>query len=59
MDRARKKPKLTIRNWECGIVCSTEKMGLGSDARDILKRFMSVERAVPVIEVGKPWIRGD
>jgi hypothetical protein len=55
-DRARKTAKLVIRNWECGIVCSAEKLGFG-DSWDILKRFMVLDKAVPVIQVGKPWIR--
>lgn len=56
-DRVKKKAKVVIRNWECGVVSSTEKMGFGNDSWDILKRFMIVEGAVPVIQVGKPWIR--
>ena len=57
MDRAQKKAKIVIRNWECGIVCSSERMGFGSDSWNVLKRFMIVDEAVPVIQVGKPWIR--
>jgi hypothetical protein len=53
----KKKAKVVIRNWECGVVCSPEKMGFGKDSLDILKRFMIVEGAVPVIQVGNPWIR--
>jgi hypothetical protein len=56
MDRARKLPKIVIRNWECGVVCSTEKMGFGLDSWNILRRFMVVDGAVPVIQVGEPWI---
>jgi hypothetical protein len=56
MDRARKKPKVVIRNWECGIVCSAEKFGF-ADSWDILRRFMELDQAVPVVHVGKPWIR--
>jgi len=56
-DRARKKAKIVIRNWECGIVSSTERLGFGKDSWDILKRFMVVEGAVPVMNVGRPWIR--
>jgi hypothetical protein len=58
MDRAAKKPKIIIRNWECGIVCSTEKLGFGSDSWNILKRFVVLEEAVRIVEVGKPWILG-
>lgn len=57
MDRARKKAKMVIRNWECGIIASPDKVGFGKDSWDILKQFMEVERSVPVISVGKPWIR--
>jgi hypothetical protein len=57
MDRAQKKPKVVIRNWECGVVSSPEKLGFGSDSWDILKRFMIVDGAVPVVDIGKPWIR--
>jgi hypothetical protein len=57
MDRAQKKAKIVIRNWECGIVCSSERMGFGSDSWNVLKRFMIVDEAVPVIQAGKPWIR--
>lgn len=56
-DRSRKKAKIVIRNWECGIVCSTKRLGFGKDSWDILKQFMVVEGAVPVMNVGKPWIR--
>ena len=56
-DRASKKAKMVIRNWECGIVCSTERMGFGKVSWDILKRFIVMEGAVPVIHVGRPWIR--
>jgi hypothetical protein len=56
-DRARKKAKMVIRNWECGIVCSTDRLGFGKDSWNILKQFMVVEGAVPVMDVGKPWIR--
>ena len=56
MDRATKKAKVVIRNWECGIVCTSERLGYGSNSWNILKRFMIVEEAVPVIQVGKPWI---
>jgi hypothetical protein len=55
-DRATKKPKIVIRNWECGIVCSAEKLGFGSDSWNVLKRFMFVDGAAPVVQVGKPWI---
>jgi hypothetical protein len=48
---------MTIRNWECGIVCLSEQVGFGSDSWDILRRFVVVEGALPVIKVGKPWIR--
>ena len=51
MDRARKKPKMTIRNWECGIVGSCERFGF---QENILKQFMQLEKAV---QVEKPWIR--
>ena len=57
MDRAQKKAKIVIRNWECGIVCSSEKMEFGSDSWNVLKCFMIVDEAEPVIHVGKPWIR--
>lgn len=53
---AQKKAKIVIRNWECGVVCSADKMGFGSDAWNVLKCFMFVDEAVPVIQVGKPWI---
>ena len=56
-DMAQKKAKIVIRNWECGVVCSADKMGFGSDSWNVLKRFMFVDEAVPVIHVGKPWIR--
>ena len=59
MDRAKKLAKSVIRNWECGIVCSTEKMGFGLDSWDILRRFMKVDGAVPVVQVGDPWILAD
>ena len=58
-DRATKKPKIVIRNWECGIVCSAEKLGFGSDSWNVLKRFMFVDGAAPVVQVGKPWILGE
>jgi hypothetical protein len=32
-------------------------MGFGKDSWNILKRFMVIERPVPVIDVGRPWIR--
>ena len=57
MDRTQKKAKIVIRNWECGIVCSSERMGFGSDSWNVLKRFMIVDEAVPVIHIGKPWIQ--
>ena len=47
-DRATKKPKIVIRNWECGIVCSAEKLGFGSDSWNVLKRFMFVDGAAPI-----------
>jgi hypothetical protein len=56
IDRAKKKPKVVIRNWECGIVCSPEKIGFGLDAWNILTRFIIVDGAQPVVKVGKPWI---
>lgn len=59
MDRARKTPKIVVRNWECGIVCSSEKMRFGNDSWDILRRFMVVDGAVRVIDGGRPWIIGD
>jgi hypothetical protein len=58
-DRATKKPKIVIRNWECGIVCSAEKLGFGSDSWNVLKRFRFVDGAAPVVQVGKPWILGE
>jgi hypothetical protein len=57
MDRARKKPKLVIRNWECGIVCSAEKMAFGIDSWNVLRQFIDVDGAVRVIDIGQPWIR--
>lgn len=57
-DRATKMAKLTIRNWECGIVCSAEKLGFG-ESWDILRKFMVFDDAVPVLQVGRPWIRDD
>jgi len=57
-DRATKMAKLTIRNWECGIVCSAEKLGFG-ESWDILRKFMVFDDAVPVVQVGRPWIRDD
>ena len=53
MDRARKKPKMTIRNWECGIVCRADRLGFTGDNWDILKRCMYVDEAKVVVE---PWI---
>jgi len=58
-DRATKNLKIVIRNWECGILCSAEKLGFGSDSWNVLKRFMFVEEAAPVVQVGKPWILGE
>ena len=59
LDRAAKKAKVVVRNWECGIVCSGDRLGFGSDSWGILKRFMIVDEAVPVIQVGEPWILQD
>lgn len=56
-DRAKKKAKVVIRNWECGIVCSAERLGFANDSWNILKRFMVVGGAVPLVSVGRPWIR--
>ena len=56
VDRTQKKAKIVIRNWECGIVCQSERMGFGSDSWNVLKRFIAVDEGVPVIQVGKPWI---
>jgi hypothetical protein len=56
MDRAQKKPKMIIRNWECGVVLRPERVGFGRDSFNVLKRFMDIERSVPVTTVGGPWI---
>jgi len=56
MDRARKKAKMIIRNWECGVVLDSEKVGFGKDSWEVLKRFMELERSVPVTKGGGPWI---
>ena len=56
MDKAAKKPKITLRNWECGIICRAELLGFGLNSWQILKRFVDVEHAVPVTQVGRPWI---
>ena len=58
-DRATKNLKIVIRNWECGILCSSEKLGFGSDSWNILKCFMFVDEAAPVVQIGKPWILGE
>jgi Tyrosyl-DNA phosphodiesterase len=56
MDKALQKPKITIRNWECGIICRPERLGFGSDSWHVLKQFVDIDRAVPVTEIGRPWI---
>jgi hypothetical protein len=56
MDKALQKPKITIRNWECGIICRPERLGFGGDSWHVLKQFVDIDRAVPVTEIGRPWI---
>jgi len=53
MDRAQKKSKMVVRNWECGIVCSADRLGFGLNSWGILKRFMIVDG---VNQVAEPWI---
>ena len=56
MDKALRKPKITIRNWECGIICRAERLGFGGDSWHVLKQFVDIDRAAPVTELGRPWI---
>lgn len=59
MDKGVKRPKFTLRNWECGIICGPEQLGFDLDSFQILKHFMDVERALPLAQVGRPWILGE